>query len=47
MKRVGNYMDKKDYKSAAAAQRTADLHKRDMEYSARAAKIAQRSEKKK
>lgn len=46
MKKVDEYMDKKDYKSAAAAQRTADLHKRDMERSVRAAKIAQNSERK-
>lgn len=46
MKRVGNYIDKKDYKSAAAAQRSADLHKTHMENSVRAAKRAHNSEKK-
>lgn len=46
MSKVGDFMKKRDFKSAAAAQRSADMHKRDMENSARAAKIARNSEKK-
>lgn len=46
MKKVNDYLKKGDYKSAAAAKRSADLHKREMEHSAYSAKIAQRSEKK-
>ena len=46
MNKVGDYMKKNDFKSAAAAQRKADMFNRDMENSARAAKIARNSEKK-